>query len=128
MIAALIPYTGRDTLLNNVKIPAWSRHKSALDAGVARAGHTMPAWVLHDLRRTVVTRLNDLGVEPHVIEALVNHVSGAAKRGTAGVYNKSCYAGPKAAALRLWCEHVRTLAGEAGNADPARVVTLRRAG
>jgi hypothetical protein len=55
--------------------------------------------VLHDLRRTFVTRLNDLGIEPHVIEALVNHVGGIAKAGVAGVYNRSAYAVQKRPAL-----------------------------
>ena len=33
-------------------------------------------WTLHDLRRTMATRMADLGVQPHVIEAILNHVSG----------------------------------------------------
>ena len=50
----------------------------------------MTDWRLHDLRRTVVTGMNDdLGIWPHVVEAVVNHVTGAAKRGVAGVYNRA---------------------------------------
>jgi hypothetical protein len=71
----------------------------------------IPSWVLHDLRRTFVTRLNDLGVEPHVIEALVNHVGGAAKVGVAGVYNRSAYGPQKTAALAQWCNHLAGLIG-----------------
>jgi hypothetical protein len=59
-----------------------SRAKQRLDQ---RCGVT--DWTLDDLRRTVVTRMNDLGVLPHVVEAVVNHFSGVAKRGVAGVYN-----------------------------------------
>src|SRR5262249_45628825 len=33
-------------------------------------------WRLHDLRRTVATRMADIGVQPHIIEAVLNHVSG----------------------------------------------------
>jgi hypothetical protein len=33
-------------------------------------------WRLHDLRRTVATRMNELGVLPHVVEAVLNHISG----------------------------------------------------
>ena len=40
---------------------------------------------LHDLRRTVVTGMNELGIQPHVAEAVVNHVSGRAKAGVAGL-------------------------------------------
>ena len=32
-------------------------------------------WTLHDLRRTMATRMADLGVQPHVIEAILNHVT-----------------------------------------------------
>ena len=61
----------------------------------------MPAWVLHDLRRTTVTGMAELGVQPHVIEAVVNHVSGH-KAGVAGVYNRATYAVEKREALERW--------------------------
>ena len=103
----------------------WSRCKARLDARMRDLnGAALTPWVLHDLRRTFVTRLNDLGVEPHVIEALVNHVSGGAKAGVAGVYNRSAYAPQKRAALAQWCQHIAGLAGlPAENADA--VVPLR---
>jgi len=112
----------------------WSRCKERLDGRIAKAngGKAIPPWVLHDLRRTFVTRLNDMGVEPHVIEALVNHASGSAKAGVAGVYNRSTYATPKRAALVLWCDHVAKLVKPApanqGAAAAANVVPLRLAG
>lgn len=107
----------------------WSRCKERLDKRIAEAngGKAMPPWVLHDLRRTFVTRLNDLGVEPHVIEALVNHASGSAKAGVAGVYNRSAYVVQKRAALALWCDHIARLTGERP-AEQGEVVPLRRAG
>ena len=55
-------------------------------------GDALPQWALHDLRRTVVTGMNELGIAPHVVEAVVNHVSGRAKAGVAGVYNRATYA------------------------------------
>ncbi|WP_163366643.1 tyrosine-type recombinase/integrase, partial [Klebsiella aerogenes] len=61
----------------------------------------VPAWRGHDLRRTLATRLADLGVAPHVVEAVLNHVSGS-KAGIAGVYNRATYATEKRAALDLW--------------------------
>ena len=108
----------------------WSGGKERLDKRIAEAnaGTAISAWVLHDLRRTFVTRLNDLGVEPHVIEALVNHASGAAKAGIAGVYNRSAYAAQKRAALARWCDYVARLVGDpAGSASDRIVVELRRA-
>ena len=68
-------------------------------------------WTLHDLRRTCATRMADLGVQPHIIEAVLNHVCGH-KGGVAGVYNRSVYAAEKRAALILWGQHVQDSAGE----------------
>lgn len=62
-------------------------------------------WTIHDLRRTTATGMADLGVQPHVIEAVLNHVSGH-KAGVAGIYNRSSYAAEKRAALELWANHV----------------------
>jgi integrase len=97
----------------------WSKAKASLDARVQKVlravhdqGLTLKAWRLHDIRRTVATRLADLGVLPHVIEAVLNHVSGH-KAGVAGIYNRSFYAAEKRAALTLWASHVMALV-EAG--------------
>lgn len=93
----------------------WSNAKENLDARIAasrkaRGGKQSPAvpWRLHDIRRTVATRMADLGVLPHVIEAVLNHVSGH-KAGVAGIYNRSSYAAEKRAALDLWGKRVDTL-------------------
>lgn len=97
----------------------WSRCKERLDARIAKANAAaISGWTLHDLRRTFVTRLNDLGVEPHIIEALVNHAGGIARAGVAGIYNRSAYSSQKAAALQLWCGHVASLAGTAIHLRP----------
>jgi integrase len=80
-------------------------------------------WTLHDLRRTAATGMADLGVLPHVIEAVLNHVSGH-KAGVAGVYNKSTYANEKCAALDLWACHVKLILAQA---EGANVTNLRRA-
>ena len=63
----------------------------------------------------------ELGVLPHVIEAVLNHVSGH-KAGVAGVYNRSTYANEAKAALALWADHVRTIV-EGGE---RKVVTFKR--
>jgi integrase len=83
----------------------WNDGKQALDARLAgRVGH----WRLHDLRRTAATRMADIGVQPHVIEAVLNHYGGH-RAGVAGVYNRSPYEREMRAALALWAEHVRAL-------------------
>ena len=50
----------------------------------------------------------DLGVQPHIIEQILNHQSGH-KAGLAGIYNRSSYEREARAALALWANHVRTL-------------------
>jgi integrase len=97
---------------------AWSRGKEGLDE---RLGDSVAPWRLHDTRRTVATRMADLGVMPHVIEAALNHQSGH-KRGPAGVYNRSRYDREVRNALALWSDHVRALV-EGGE---RKVVTLSR--
>src|SRR6185312_8655516 len=42
----------------------WSKSKSALDAKLKTLGTELPAWGLHDFRRTVSTALHDDGGEP----------------------------------------------------------------
>ena len=51
-----------------------------------------------------------LGIAPHVVEAVVNHVSGPAKRGVAGVYNRALYLKDRRDALSLWAAYVTCLA------------------
>jgi integrase len=71
-------------------------------------------WVLHDLRRTVVTHMAEEAIAPpHVIEAIVNHTSGH-KGGVAGVYNRAVYATEKRQALDRWARHLdKIVHGEA---------------
>jgi integrase len=65
-------------------------------------------WCLHDIRRTVATRMADIGIEPHVIESVLNHYSGH-RRGPAGIYNRSQYERQVKTALLRWSEHVLAL-------------------
>ena len=119
-------HEGRDLVFGSREgaFSGWSRAKAALDARIQGAldrGRLKP-WRLHDIRRTVATRMADLGVLPHVIEAALNHISGH-KAGVAGIYNRSSYVAEKSAALTLWAAHV--IAITEGKA--ADIVSLRRA-
>jgi integrase len=95
----------------------WSKAKAALDEVL---GKTVKPWTLHDLRRTAATRMADLGVQPHVIEAALNHVSGH-KGGVAGIYNRSTYAAEKRAALDLWAGHIKIIAAQAAGGNVKRL-------
>ncbi len=87
---------------------SWSVSKEALDTRMRESGARIEHWTLHDLRRCCATRMADLGVQPHVIETLLNHVGGH-KRGVAGIYNRSTYEREKRLALDMWGAHIEAL-------------------
>jgi integrase len=90
-------------------VSGFSKAKPALDramAELAGAGASpIPGWVLHDLRRTVATNLQRLGVRLEVTEAVLNHVSGS-RAGIVGVYQKHDYAAEKRLALDAWARRL----------------------
>ena len=83
-------------------------------------GTKLEPWTQHDLRRTLATRLAESGTLPHVIEAILNHVSGH-KAGVAGIYNRATYEPHKRAALEKWGNHIETLIGGKRSADIIRL-------
>ena len=101
----------------------FSRAKQALDVRIAAllpAGQKMKAWTLHDLRRTADTKMgDDLGILPHVTEAILNHVSSqkSGKAGVAGTYNKATYLKEKRIALDSWGNHLMNLLALAEGAN-----------
>jgi integrase len=96
-------------------ISGWSKTKRRLDAAM-----DIPAWRIHDLRRTAATGMAEIGVPPHIVEACLNHISGH-KASVAGIYNKAVYADEKRAALARWAAHVAGVV----SGQPARVVPIR---
>lgn len=104
---------GRDLLFGRAAGPfsGWSRCKERLDARLTKAspdGKPIPAWTLHDLRRSAATGMGEIGVQPHIVEAVLNHISGV-RRGVAGTYNRAVYAAEKRNALDRWAAHVVAL-------------------
>jgi integrase len=94
----------------------WSQAKRALDKAIADARAKAAAasgtiatplvqWTLHDLRRTVATGLQRLGMRLEVTEAVLNHISGS-RGGIAGVYQRHDWANEKRAALDAWAAHL----------------------
>jgi integrase len=102
LLGALPRREGRDLVFGAGDGPfqGWSNAKSAMNDRMSNRGKLKP-WRLHDIRRTVATRLGDQGVLPHVVEAILNHISGH-RAGVAGVYNRAIYAAEKRAALDAW--------------------------
>jgi integrase len=100
----------------------WGKSKAGLDArlpGVAQ-------WTLHDIRRAVSTGMHErLGVAPHIVEAVLGHISGH-RAGVAGTYNRALYRDDKRAALEKWTAHIMELVTDK-KAPQSKVVKLRRA-
>jgi integrase len=124
---------GRQFLFGSRKGPfsGFAKAKAALDEAImearverfGKAAHPLVPWQLRDLRRTLSTKMqDDLGIQPHVVEAILNHVSGEAKRGVAGVYNCAAYRKEKAQALTAWADHVQTIVQGAAR----KVVPMRK--
>ena len=97
-------------------ISGFSKAKGKLDASITvleiesseqqeRERRDIPPWRTHDIRRTVATGLQRLGVRLEVTEAVLNHVSGS-RSGIVGVYQRHDWKAEKRAALEAWAEHV----------------------
>src|SRR6516164_7371107 len=82
---------------------AWDQDKLRLDARLGIA-----PWRIHDLRRSAATGMAELGVLPHIVEAVLNHQSGH-KSGVAGIYNRARYADEMRIALQKWGDHIERL-------------------
>ena len=102
----------------------WSGSKKDLVARIEATGKPIANWRIHDFRRSVSTTLHErLGIMPHVVEAVLGHVSGHLA-GVSGVYNRASYADLKRIALEKWADHIEALV--TGKRSSAAVVKLRR--
>ena len=108
VIDAVPEIAGRDYLFGSraaAGFSSWTYPKQHLGE---RLGGQVASFRLHDIRRTVATRMADIGVQPHIIEQILNHQSGH-KAGPAGIYNRSSYEREVRNALALWADHIRAL-------------------
>jgi integrase len=102
----------------------WSKAKLRLDTLVAKQlERTPPSWRTHDLRRTVATGLQRLGIRFEVTEAILNHVSGS-RSGVAGIYQRHDWADEKRAALVAWDAHLEHQISGKPNATVENVIPL----
>ncbi|MDP3704012.1 MAG: tyrosine-type recombinase/integrase [Candidatus Omnitrophota bacterium] len=80
-------------------------------------------WRLHDLRRTAATGMAALAFPPHVVERVLNHISGT-QSGLVGVYQRHEYRPEREAALKAWGQNVAAIVS--GQPRPSNVVGIRR--
>lgn len=116
------------TTTGTTPISGISKAKLALDAAAAKSRNgedattetEIPSWRIHDLRRTLATGFQRLGIRFEVTEAVLNHVSGA-KGGIAGIYQRHDWKDEKRTALDAWARHVEA---ETGDRSASNVVVI----
>jgi integrase len=117
-----VPRRARDHLFGDHSprgFTEWHQTKLKLDHRLAGA---VKPWQVRDIRRSVATHMaDDVGIEPHHVEAVLNHYSG--RGGVAGVYNRARYEIAIASALRRWSEHFLALV----EGRESNVVSMQRA-
>jgi integrase len=96
------------SIRGGVSLSCFSQAKRKLDDAIVEVrknagpiGH----WRIHDLRRTLATGFQRLGIRFEVTEAVLNHLSGS-KGGVAGIYQRHDWADEKRTALETWARHV----------------------
>jgi integrase len=110
------------TVNGRAPVRGFSAAKDRIDRLMTEAGRTGKPWVYHDLRRTVATNMQRLGVRLEVTEAILNHVSGS-RRGIVGIYQRHEWKDEKRQALDAWARRLdEIVTGEA----VSNVVQLKR--
>lgn len=111
-------------------VSGFSRAKSRLDKLVAKLAAaedepiTVGEWRLHDLRRTLATGMQRLGVRFEVTEAILNHVSGS-RSGVAGIYQRHDWGPEKATALQAWSDHLTSILTESEKSNVVPLASVR---
>ena len=129
------------TTTGETHVSGYSKSKERLDRHMLEQMHAelsiagrdperaaIEKWNLHDLRRTAATGMARLNIQPHVVDRILNHVSGTI-RGVAAVYNRHAYIEERKAALETWGRYVENLVRpQAANIVQIAGVRLTRTG
>jgi integrase len=139
VLRALPRIQGNDGLVfsttGKTPVSGFSRAKTKIDAAILerlrddaeangrdpQAVEAPPHWTFHDLRRTVATNLQRLGVKLEVTESILNHVSGS-RAGLVGIYQRHEFTSEKRDALAAWARRLDSIIN---GTQGASVVELR---
>lgn len=120
------------TTTGTAPVSGFSRAKERVDREIAAiikkeklTGLFAKDWIIHDLRRTAATHMAEMGISRDVVELILNHRSGT-RGGVAGIYNRSELLPERRRALKLWAEHLRSLA--TGTTRAPRLLPFKRRG
>jgi hypothetical protein len=93
-------------------VSGFSNAKESLDERMREIlGDKFKPWRTHDLRRTGASGMAALGFQPHVIERVLSHVSGA-QGGLVAVYQRHEYREERKQAIMAWGDYVSRLVSE----------------
>lgn len=102
-----------------VPLSCFRQAKTLLDAETAKVCNDSAALKpgrVHDLRRTMATGFQRLGIRFEVTEATLNHVSGA-KGGVASIYQRHAWLEEKQAASLAWARHIAAIKAPAAGTN-----------
>jgi integrase len=103
----------------NTPISGWSKAKITIDREIKLNNQSaLPPWRIHDLRRTVATGLQRLGIGLQVVEAVLGHISGS-RAGVVGVYQRHGFNEEKRAALEAWSREIERINKSASATEKA---------
>jgi integrase len=125
IIHSLPRFAGSKFLFSSGDTPpsGFSKAKVRLDKLIAEAnGEPIPPFVLHDLRRSAASGMAAIGIDLHVIERALNHISGSFS-GIVGVYQRHKYEDDVRRALEAWARQIVSLI----NKETGNIVELVRA-
>jgi integrase len=127
------------TTTGNSAVSGFSRFKTTMDKTMLELAkeqaetrgndpakvEALAPWTLHDLRRTVATNLQKMGVKLEVTEAVLNHVSGT-RAGIVSLYQRHDYRDEKRQALDAWARHLGSIINGEESANIVRPARTKR--
>jgi integrase len=81
------------------------------------------SWSAHDLRRTAITNMAALGIEPIVLANVANHRSATKAGVTFSIYVKHDYSAEKRRALDMWAERLAAIVGDTATAEIVKLLS-----
>ena len=115
---ALFPSRTNDKTVVSGISKAWKRIGESVSRHLKR---DVEHCTMHDLRRTAATGMQRLGIQLVVTEAVLNHQSGSAKSGVAGVYHRHHFTDEKRDALDKWAELIFEIVARFQDEDAAPI-------
>jgi integrase len=109
------------SVTGRTSVSGFSNAKKKVNGAMAES---IPHWTFHDLRRTVATNLQKLGVRLEVTEACLNHVGGS-RAGIVGLYQRHDWKDEKRAALQAWARKLEEIVSGEKAANVVELASAR---